>query len=1159
MPKRKSKQSKITKLCPAFMTGGGGENFETHVAAVFVLSLLIDGLSPIVEIPIKELKFQAKNCGYALDDLVVTAEKGEKARKLLCQVKHNVTITAANKVFQDIINAAWADFNNSWFNKQEDRLALITSFIAKESIDALRYLHDQAHSCISGEEFATRITQASFTSKTRKEKYEIIKKCIKKANDGVQVSDEVLWHFCRCFVLVVFDLDYERSINQALIHSLIKCKSNTDAKLVWSRITEKCGYWKQAAATVTKEYIPEDILELFGEEASNDAALIPVPPTFSPTSVWATAALVGAWNEKNTEDVLAVEKLAGTSYDSFQRECRQHLDSGIISLNDGEWRVINRVSVVEAVRDSYFDDTIQTAFQIAEKYLKETSKQFTERGEFSIVIPASGRFSNSEVFRKGLLEGLCLLTNGRKPAYCSDHLLETNTVQLVNNVLGQCDWTKLVSLANLVLLLGELCPSAYLTGLEKLIHNAPCEILQLFPKKNALFSDHNFITNILFSLERLAWHKDYLIQAVSCLSALESLEYEETNWANTPMNSMVSILNPFITQTTASLSKLKSAIQVVNTDYADVCWNLCCKMLSHRCINGMTDNPHPKYLLRNEQCLSPLSGEERDELHRHYIQQVLSMVGTTPDRMKKIAENLSVLPPDEFKTFLEKIRSASLSWNDDEKSELWSQLTDWKYRIVSDNSNSEPTTPEFSDLCSTIDALRPENILSRYKRLFKFHYNEFSNSDNRWEQKEQQKQEAIIDIYQTYGLGPLVEFSESLNKEHDIGYRLGQQITKEDMSLILSMCKTGQNEPFYMNVIRAFFKKNGIGMLKEIIDFPEDFQLISFIFRCAPFTQELIELVPKYLPGHEEMFWKAVQVPTYYSSYEDYDAIAVAETLMQYHRTPAAIILISDAINDLHPDPHLICNMLVQAPNEQQVEKIDPVSTRELIKYLQVSDVIERDILGQIEFFYLVWLDEYSEVKPKAIEFLLANDPACFCKLMETAYRKRNDLSEHKNLPEAISERIFQITFQYNIIPGTDWEGAFHCDVFEKWMKQVIAWARENDRFEVSMHTVGQALSYVKFDETGVIHPSIMAELNKFESAELRRGYELGTFNQRGVCSVDPEGKPEKELAEKYQQRAESVEALGYSRFAESLRNIAAGFLAEAKRNIQRLKRHEDV
>lgn len=737
---------KVSKLSPAFMTGGGGENFERHVAAVFVLSLMIDGFSPVLDAPIKMVEFQAKKHGFDVDDIVVTAMRGEAERRLFCQVKHDVAVTAANNIFQEVITAAWADFTKSDFNKQSDMIALVTGFIAKDSVDALHYLHEQASGCISAEEFTSRINQPGFTSKTRKEKYDVVKACVSKANRRTQPTDEDMWQFCRCFVLVVFDLDYERSVNQTLIHSLIKCKVNTEPNLVWSRISDQCGYWKQAAATVIKDSIPEDILELFGQGKSDEKA-VPISPAFIPTTSWAIAALIGCWNEKNSADILAIEKLSGAPYSSFQSECRRYLSTGMITLTNGQWKVINRNAIVDAVRDLYFDNTLNTAFQIASAYLKETSKQFTAEGQFELLIPASGRFNNSEPFRKGLLDGLCLLVNGRKPAHCSEYLLETESKELVCNVLENADWTRLVSFGELILNLGEINPSAYLRSVEKLIRCIPNEILRLFPKKNASITGQNFVTYLLFSLEQLAWHKDHLVRAISCLSAMEALEYEETNWVNTPMNSMVGILNPYIPQTAAPLEKIKHAIQTVKVDYANICWELCCRMLSGRCINGMTENSKPRYLMSAENCNMILSGEERDELRGYYIQQALSMVGAETVRMIRMVKDLLLLAPNDSKTLLAQIRSASVAWGDEEKHELWSKLTDWKYRIILDNGNKEPATPEYTDLCKTIDAVRPASILSRYKRFFKFHYDDLSDVENRWEKKELKKQEAVLEIY----------------------------------------------------------------------------------------------------------------------------------------------------------------------------------------------------------------------------------------------------------------------------------------------------------------------------------------------------------------------------------------------------------------------------
>ena len=64
--------------------------------------------------------------------------RGKSEKRLLCQVKHDVAITATNSTFQEVITAAWSDFTKPDFNKNSDMIALVNGFIAKDSIDALR-------------------------------------------------------------------------------------------------------------------------------------------------------------------------------------------------------------------------------------------------------------------------------------------------------------------------------------------------------------------------------------------------------------------------------------------------------------------------------------------------------------------------------------------------------------------------------------------------------------------------------------------------------------------------------------------------------------------------------------------------------------------------------------------------------------------------------------------------------------------------------------------------------------------------------------------------------------------------------------------------------------------------------------------------------------
>ena len=117
-------------------------------------------------------------------------------------------------------------------------------------------------------------------------------------------------------------------------------------------------------------------------------------------------------------------------------------------------------------------------------------------------------------------------------------------------------------------------------------------------------------------------------------------------------------------------------------------------------------------------------------------------------------------------------------------------------------------------------------------------------------------------------------------------------------------------------------------------------------------------------------------------------------------------------------------------------------------------------------------------------------------------------------------------------------------------MKYVKDWSKENDRYEVTMHTVGAGLSYAVLNEEKMPAEVIIEELNRAENEELRRGYYLGVINQRGVHFIDPEGKPELELTKEYKDRANIAEERGYSRYAGVLNEIADQYFREARHNV---------
>ncbi|MDD5461533.1 MAG: hypothetical protein PHG00_07855 [Methylococcales bacterium] len=129
-------------LSNPFSTGGGGPHFEAHVQASFVALMLTSGFAPCLPCyPITKIQLQAKFAEYGTDDLIVFVESSDSGQehKMFGQIKHSISITEKDKMFGEVIQAAWNDFNNtSLFTRNSDVVALITGPLSATDIGDVR-------------------------------------------------------------------------------------------------------------------------------------------------------------------------------------------------------------------------------------------------------------------------------------------------------------------------------------------------------------------------------------------------------------------------------------------------------------------------------------------------------------------------------------------------------------------------------------------------------------------------------------------------------------------------------------------------------------------------------------------------------------------------------------------------------------------------------------------------------------------------------------------------------------------------------------------------------------------------------------------------------------------------------------------------------------
>ena len=133
--------------------------------------------------------------------------------------------------------------------------------------------------------------------------------------------------------------------------------------------------------------------------------------------------------------------------------------------------------------------------------------------------------------------------------------------------------------------------------------------------------------------------------------------------------------------------------------------------------------------------------------------------------------------------------------------------------------------------------------------------------------------------------------------------------------------------------------------------------------------------------------------------------------------------------------------------------------------------------------------------------------------------------------------------------PGTQEDEAFSGERFLEWLQSVKATCTESGHLEAAFTHLGKALIHTPPDHDGLwINRTVAGALNDKDAEDMRRGFEIGLYNSRGVHRVDPSGAGERKLAERFRNKAELAENACFPRLSVVLRNLADNYEREADR-----------
>ncbi|MHC4154292.1 MAG: hypothetical protein ACYST6_05145 [Planctomycetota bacterium] len=870
-------------------------------------------------------------------------------------------------------------------------------------------------------------------------------------------------------------------------------------------------------------------------------------------------------NPRNDKKV--VEQLADENYSDWISAIRGILQEpgSPLSLKNGVWRVVKRKEMWQELGGMLFDDHLDRFKQIVVEVLKERDPQFELATDERFAASIHGKvLKHSHELRKGLAESLALLgSEADALKNCSRGKAEGIAIVSVREIFKEADWVLWGSLDRLLPTLAEAAPGEFVSAVENGLNQRPCPFDELFSQEGCGVFGGNYMTGLLWALETLAWDEQYLVRTTVLLGRLASRD-PGGNWGNRPTNSLATMFLPWLPQTVASVEKRIAAVQTLQKECPESAWKLLLGLLPNEQQSSMGSHKPVWRKIIPDDWEKGVTNEEYWEQVSRYADIAVEMAKGNFARLNELISHLDNLPKPSFDKLLGHLKSAELKdCSEEERTRVWAALVRFtiKHRKYSDADWA--LGPELVEEIERVaEGLTPEKPENLYRRLFDEGAMELYEDRGDWEEEQKKlergRQDAIKKIIADGGLELVLEFAQSVRFPEDVGGSLGVVGDDNADSVILPDLLESQDEklaPLAQGFVWARHCTKGWEWVGGIDTSAWSKPQKGKFLCCLPFSEETWEYSKQLLGEDPVEYWAKVNV----NPWQAKESLNLAiDNLIKYGRAKAALNCLYKIVHRQEPlDKNRAVNALLKAvSSEEAAYSVDAYNIVQVIEALQKDPEVNQDDLFNVEWAYLPLLTGPARRgSPKLLEQKLASEPDFFCEAIRRLYRSKNETEPQKEPTEqdkTVAENVWRLLNDWKTVPGTQAGGGFSVDGFKRWLDHVKARCKESGHLDVALSTAGGVLIHYVPDPDGLwIHRGLAEALDAADAEEMRRGFNLGILNSRGVYCVDPTGKPEKELAAKYRQQADEVENATYHRFAITLRSLAKHYEKEAERIIQ--------
>jgi len=1189
------------KYTSPISAAGDGYVFEHSVQAFFVIQMITGGLVPRMDnCEVTRIVLQAERYGRKTDDCEVTLKdlsNPNKERTLLVQVKRNIRSLLSSE-FTKTIEDAWNDFNSRNFNSTHDRIMLVTGGLDKNGIGLKNILTHIQSSYQSADQFWENYDNKVLgRNKWEREGLKRLREKLILANDSTALDREVEFEFLKSFFIIKSDMHEnlfeDGDINIALIHSILaqkKWKDNVSPKVVWERLCHYVATRNKDQLEILKDNLPKKLLEIFEEEKvirQDDVMSLPdenqlvkktelsknkITIKTAHKKELALLCLIGEFDSANSNDKKIVSELLRCDEDSLLDVVQEinSTDDQVLELRDTTWKVLDIKSTIEQLSKYIYNNHIDNFANIYLNILGEINPaldlSIDERYMANIYKKSR---AYSAVIRTGVANGMAMLANNQGIfSKCSASKIANTANNTVFRLLSDNENPKLwMSITDNISLIAQASPAQFLSRLENTLEIKNDNPIATGIKESSgdSFFQPDYMAGLYWALADLSWDKKYFSRASLALAKIATLETHQTEKKKYSLDTILHTILPWKPKTLASVEVRHSVVEKIVDEHRAVGRELLKDLLPNMTLTTI-ERELPEWLdITNT--LQPVTQQELWKESSYYSNLYIDTAESLQEIIDAI-ENVDHLTDDTLPSFTNQLNKRLQNMTDKDRQVVWGVLLKKINNLDRRSKDEDERVKILKKIASDIE---PEDDLCKSIYLFS-NYDHDLIDYNDWEkgkkELEEKRRQSLLKILNSNNA------TRQLNKlinQAKIPYTIGSSLGSIDYPSIENMLlpkflnENKAEKEFISNFIytRYFYYKGNINWVDKLDFASWNNEQKILLLLALPFSQSTWELLDaQQNKDLTKEYWNRVD---HFRRTDDKYSEAAVRNLLKAKRPLAAIeyiasaIIMGDSSIKQQIDPELCLKALMASLNT--TENISGTNNLQyeigrVFKYLYDNIDYTKTNLWETEWAYLKLFGKHGIGQPRALIYRIANDADFFCDLINI-YKSDPHDTKHQELNEAIRYRLSKVlSLSFNdfmIMPGIDQYGTFREDNFTAWIHKVEEICKTSEHLDFAQSVIGGYLINSPEDKSGLwINKTVAKILDRNDSAPMRSGYGRGVYNSRGVHVVDETGETEASLRDKWQNRADEIEPLGFINLATSLRELAETYERKRMRIVER-------